>query len=97
MVLWMLSPPFLLWLHQQRLKGIFPLAISEKAASPAVSGFLVPQGHILCVRTKPLGALVPRQEEAGGAVGVGLGAKRHLELGRGLMAEGGWVSCVKVL
>lgn len=44
---------FLLWTHQQRLKGIFPLPLSEEAASLCVSVFPALKGHVLCFRIKP--------------------------------------------
>lgn len=49
---------FLLGTHQQRLKGIFPFPLSEKAAKQSV--FLVPKETSLV-----WGALVSRQEETG--------------------------------
>ena len=64
MVLWSLFFFFLLWTHQQRLKGISPLPLSEEAAQQPV--FLVAKETSLV-----LGALVPRQEEMGwGGVGT---------------------------
>lgn len=56
MVLWKLFFFFflLLWTHQQRLKGNFPLLLSENAVSLCVLVFLAPKGHILRSRIKPL-------------------------------------------
>lgn len=55
MVLWKLFFFFLLlWTHQQRLKGNFPLLLSENAVSLCFLVFLAPKGHILRSRIKPL-------------------------------------------
>ena len=56
MVLWNLFFFFflLLWTHQQRLKGIFPLLLSENAVNLCVLVFLTPKGHIFRSRIKPL-------------------------------------------
>lgn len=71
---------FLLWTHQQRPKGIFPLPLSETAASNLCSWFPRKQVFVL-------GALVPRQEETG----AGVGGMKCLQSGRGWMLGREWL------